>query len=128
MPYFEGEITVDPEPKRRPRFVSRGKFVTAYTDAKTKAYESKIRELLRSAYSLNPCEDWCSLSIVFHLPRPNSVKRKSPTVKPDIDNLAKSFLDAANGILYTDDKILLDLRVCKKYSGVGAISFKLRGE
>lgn len=39
-----------------------------------------------------------------------------PTTKPDVDNYAKGIKDALNGIIWTDDSIVVDLRVRKFYS------------
>jgi Holliday junction resolvase len=42
---------------------------------------------------------------------------KPVTVKPDIDNLIKGLFDAANGILWTDDKAVCEIsNVIKVYS------------
>lgn len=40
----------------------------------------------------------------------------TPSVKPDVDNLAKLYLDSANGILWEDDKQISCLKVSKHYS------------
>lgn len=39
-----------------------------------------------------------------------------PQVKPDIDNIAKLILDAMNGIAWSDDKAVTDLRIIKRYA------------
>jgi len=39
------------------------------------------------------------------------------TGKPDLDNLAKLVLDAANGILWDDDSQIIKLHLSKMYSG-----------
>ena len=38
-------------------------------------------------------------------------------MKPDTDNIAKSVLDALNGLAYGDDKQIVELKV-RKYYGV----------
>ena len=45
-----------------------------------------------------------------------------PTVKPDTDNIAKSILDALNGIAYKDDKQVVTLSVKKRYDEVPRVS------
>lgn len=40
----------------------------------------------------------------------------SPTKKPDLDNIAKSILDALNGYAFADDSQVVGLYVTKKYS------------
>lgn len=39
-----------------------------------------------------------------------------PVTKPDLDNHAKSVLDALNGVIYKDDSQIVDLTVSKYYS------------
>ena len=41
--------------------------------------------------------------------------RKFPTIKSDIDNIAKSILDGMNGHVYGDDSQITDLVVTKRY-------------
>jgi Holliday junction resolvase RusA-like endonuclease len=60
------------------------------------------------------------LFIVAVFPRPKSKTRKrglnprEPKVsKPDVDNLAKSILDALSGLAYTDDSMIYSLSVSK---------------
>lgn len=38
-----------------------------------------------------------------------------PVVKPDVDNVAKSILDSLNGIIYLDDKQIIELDIEKLY-------------
>jgi Holliday junction resolvase RusA-like endonuclease len=39
-----------------------------------------------------------------------------PTTRPDLDNYAKLTLDALNGIIWTDDSQITELRLGKFYS------------
>jgi hypothetical protein len=52
----------------------------------------------------------------FFLPKPKSVKRLLPTVKPDIDKLCRSVLDALTGTLYHDDSQVCRLTASKDYA------------
>jgi Holliday junction resolvase RusA-like endonuclease len=106
-------LPIKARPKGRPRFAVRGKFVSTYTDAKTKQYESDLRALIKESYQEAPMDGALSLTLIFNLKRPRSVKRACPTVRPDIDNYVKSVMDAANGILYHDDSQVCEL-ICKK--------------
>ena len=38
------------------------------------------------------------------------------TKKPDIDNVAKSVLDALNGLAFDDDSLIHDLQIIKRYT------------
>jgi Holliday junction resolvase RusA-like endonuclease len=41
---------------------------------------------------------------------------EKPCKKPDIDNIAKTYLDAMNGVIFVDDTQVIDLHVKKLYS------------
>lgn len=123
------EFTVPGEPKGkgRPRFSRVGKFTKTYTDAKTKMYEEKIASAARlQMYPHEPLETPLSISLHLHLGVPTSYSKKRreacltgeewPMKKPDIDNVAKAFLDAMNGIVYKDDVQVIRLHVTKTYS------------
>jgi Holliday junction resolvase RusA-like endonuclease len=52
----------------------------------------------------------------------------SPTVKPDIDNLVKFYLDAGNNILWSDDKKIVELKATKIYSESPQTIIKVTGK
>lgn len=123
------EFTVPGEPKGkgRPRFSRVGKFTKTYTDAKTKMYEEKIASAARlHTYPHEPLETPLSVTLILHVGVPKSYSKKRttdcltgmewPTKKPDLDNVAKAFLDAMNGIVYKDDVQVIRLHVTKTYS------------
>ena len=123
------EFTVPGEPKGkgRPRFSRVGKFTKTYTDVKTKMYEEKIASAARlQMYPNEPLETPLSITLIFHIGVPKSYSKKRttdcltgkewPTKKPDVDNIAKAFLDAMNGIAYKDDVQVIRLHAYKKYS------------
>lgn len=110
----------EPVGKQRPRVVkNRNGKIVAYTPSKTKVYEQTVRAAFLKELEKNESEiDLAAakkLSIYFWLKRPKSSKRKYPTVKPDIDNLIKSVLDALNGIAYRDDAQIIDISASKTY-------------
>lgn len=115
-------IPVEPVAKGRPRF---GKNGNAYTPQKTRDYEELVRWYAKSA-KIRPLAGDLRVSVCFYLPIPKSwtkAKKQAaawgklrPSVKPDIDNLAKSCLDALNnGIGYYDDKQIVELHMAKFY-------------
>jgi len=59
----------------------------------------------------------CFVLVDFHLPRPKSVFRLRPSVKPDVDKLARSILDSLtdSGVL-KDDSLVVSLSVQKYYA------------
>jgi Holliday junction resolvase RusA-like endonuclease len=58
-----------------------------------------------------------TVAITFDLPRPLSLRRKTRhhTTAPDVDKLARTVLDALTGILYLDDKQVVELHARKRY-------------
>jgi Holliday junction resolvase RusA-like endonuclease len=45
-------------------------------------------------------------------------RKMRPVTKPDVDNLAKSVLDAINGVAYKDDNQIVDLVARKVYADI----------
>ena len=88
------ELLGKPLPKGRPRVVNG----RAYTDPKTRAYETRLRARFSAARHF---ERWAlptgdvSVRIIL---------RFANAVHGDVDNCAKAILDAANGVLFRDDK------------------------
>ena len=124
---IEFTVVGEPKGKGRPRFSRVGKFTKTYTDAKTKMYEEKIANAARlHMYPHEPLETPLSITLIFHIGVPKSYSKKRttdcltgkewPTKKPDVDNIAKAFLDAMNGIVYKDDVQVIRLHAYKKYS------------
>ena len=60
-----------------------------------------------------------AVTLVFALARPASVKRARPSVKPDIDKLARATLDALTGIAWIDDAQVVRMLAEKRYATPG---------
>lgn len=119
-------LTIPGEPvaKARPRVTRSG---IAYTPAKTKNYETLVQELFIINYPKQALLDGqleVKLDAYFTIPKSTSQKRKllmakgeiRPTKRPDLDNVAKSVLDALNSLAYGDDSQIVSLNVNKYYS------------
>lgn len=52
----------------------------------------------------------------FGMPRPKSVTRELPTVRPDLDKLTRALLDALTGRVWKDDAQVVRLVIDKAYS------------
>ena len=115
-----------PVAKGRPKFARRGNFVTAYTPAKTVAYESMVKVLASEAMqgqepSGAPME--LIISLVMQIPVSWNGKRRAKcesgliraTKKPDADNVLKAIKDGCNGIVWRDDAQVVKLEVSKNY-------------
>ena len=107
-----------PTPKGRPRVVvidgkARGltpkKTRTAIEDIKLQLYLNRPKKLLEGALAVR---------IAYTLIKPKSARRVYPTVKPDLDNLDKMYLDCMNKIYYKDDSQICDKVVTKRYGNV----------
>ncbi len=59
----------------------------------------------------------CMTFVFKRLKTTKSKERTWKSVKPDIDNLAKLYLDAGNGILWKDDNIICELNLKKFIAG-----------
>lgn len=54
--------------------------------------------------------------LTFYMPRPPSCRRKAPMVKPDIDKLVRSTLDAMEGVAFDQDSRVVHLTASKTYA------------
>lgn len=106
-------IPVIPVAKGRPRMTRTG---NVYTPKATVTVEMEIRMHLLKAYLGKPLEGPLACQAVFHIPKPKSVRRQWPSVKPDLDNFSKAVFDAGNGILWRDDSQIVDAHTRKLYA------------
>lgn len=113
--------------KGRPRITFNGKYAHAYTDQKTANYELLVQQSYFKKYKYFQYKNSpIKVSIDIFLEVPKSEKKSNqemmlkgeilPTKKPDLDNVAKSILDALNDLAYDDDKQIVELNVTKRYS------------
>ena len=113
-------------PKQRPRISGR----RAYTPKRTKDYEERVLNEFRSSYSgfypafgkdvpVRIC-----ISVIQEIPKSWSKKKRLQAeqgeIVPlsrngDVDNIAKSILDALNGFAYEDDCQVTKLMISKEY-------------
>ena len=125
-----------PHGKGRPRFRRFGNFVQTYTDAKTKSYETLVKEAATKAMgSSPPLEGPVKLDLIIRLPVPKSYPKKRsegclngsewPIKKPDWDNVAKSVADAMNDIVFLDDTQIVIARVVKTYSAEAGVDVQV---
>ena len=113
-----------PTGKGRPRF--NRKTGRTYTPKETAAYERVVRKAYLAAapdvHLTGPIR--AKISACYSIPMSWSNKKMEaalsekilPTVKPDLDNVAKAVLDALNGIAYDDDSAVVQLIICKSYA------------
>lgn len=106
-------IPVKPFSKQRPRFAGG----RVYTPKETQIAEREIAYLVKMHMAENHIcitSNPVRIDIAFYFQTNVAQKfKKIYTKKPDVDNLAKTVLDALNQICYVDDKQVCVL-TCKK--------------
>ena len=111
-----------PVPKGRPRVTMIAGRARAYTPAETRHAEAAMKYLLRTmgatAFQRGVP---LAVQIVFEVARPASAPKRvlHPCKRPDIDNLTKSVLDAADGILWFEDAQVVSLSAVKRFASEG---------
>lgn len=121
------DVAMTPTPKGRPRFTSHGR---AYTPAATMKAEKEVADKLRLAAigwgGVWPKTGPLAVEVDFIMPVPQSWSKKKKqqahngdlwhTGRPDVDNLLKLVLDAANGVLWIDDAQIASFGASKSYA------------
>ena len=135
---FSVTFTIDglPVPKGRPKFSSRGGFARVYTPKKTADYEAQVKAAAEQAMMREPLETPVSVYLYFRLPIPQSYSKtaregclsgfKRHTKRPDLDNLAKSVLDALNEVAWADDSQIVSLHVTKVYASAPGVDVHIK--
>ena len=107
--------------KERPR-------VNMYTGrVYTKDYEFLVQQYFKMKYPrYEMLEGRLSINIIAYLKIPKSTSKAkveemlenkiSPTKKPDVDNIAKSILDAMNNFVFKDDNQVSKINVEKRFA------------
>lgn len=96
-----------------------------YQPSKVVKYKKILEACAREQWYDKPLDCALRVEVIFHIPRPKSVKRKYPCTKPDMDNLEKPFYDSLESVLFTNDSRIVDKRVLKQYSIEGRIELKV---
>ena len=101
--------------KERPRMAKNGR---VFTPKETRTFEKAVEnwaKRLKAPVVKYPIR----VTLLIYEPRPKSVAVPCGVLhynqKGDIDNLAKSILDGLNGVLYADDKQIVDLGIKRRY-------------
>ena len=123
-------IPGDPVGKERPR-VANGH---AYTPAKTKAYEEKVKWCYKQQcpnLDMFPKGTPLTMIVVAGFSIPKSATKKDraamlngtirPTKVPDIDNICKLIMDSAQGIIYENDSSIVSIQAMKVYAKEPAV-------
>ncbi|QDP26245.1 RusA family crossover junction endodeoxyribonuclease [Bradyrhizobium cosmicum] len=115
-----------PQGKGRARAFLRGGHIGHYTPEKTRSYEGMIRTAAMDAIAGRPALDEpieFVLRAIFPVPVSWSNRKRAraytghikPGKKPDLDNIAKAWNDALNGVVYRDDSLICRMTLDKRY-------------
>ena len=131
----ELDLTIGTNPKasKRPR---KGKYSFYVPDAN--ANKKEIRKLIKdqipSDFVRGDSEVY--IDIKCYVKTLNSLSKTDkelaedgyvrPIAKPDVDNYAKTYLDAFNGLLWLDDGQVVDLHISKYYSETPRIEINVK--
>ena len=120
----------EPFGKKRPRANIICGHAHMHNDPENERYELKVLNAFNQVYGkrIEPMfvkDTQLITTIEAYYPMPKAFSKKKremarlrqirPTKKPDCDNIAKSVLDALNGVVYYDDSQVVELVVKKFY-------------
>ena len=133
--YIAFTVPGKPLGKQRPRFSRKGTVVRTYTPRQTAEYERLVKESYIAAGG-EKLEGAIGATIrgYFEPPKATSKKQRQKmlsgeigyTKKVDADNLAKSILDALNGVAYADVAQVSLLLVYKAYAEMARVEVQLK--
>lgn len=134
------EVPGQPRAWERPGAVVRvgphGAYIHWYVPANEAEYREQIAWAARAAMrSKSPTAGPVAIIIHAFMPIPSSWSMRKqldaangallPGTRPDWDNFGK-LVDALKGIVWTDDAVVVDGRVIKRYSQKPALRFEIR--
>lgn len=126
MAKIEFFIPIVPRGQSRAKHTSAGGFHRTYKTKDQLADERTLEALLVPFMPKSPLSGAVSLLITAVMPIPSSKPKKwqaaacdgyiLPTVKPDLDNIAKNIIDCITRMRFIeDDKLICRLHLTKKY-------------
>lgn len=125
LKYVQFSVDGKPFGKERPKFARQGNFVKTYTPQNTLLHEEEVAIMYAKVAKGQRFAKGkpLDIEIIAYYPIPKSTSKKKrkemlehrlrPTVKPDLDNVAKLIYDALNGVAWYDDNAIVDARVQK---------------
>lgn len=107
-----------------------------YTPGKTKDYEFLVQQYFKMKYPrFEEIQGRVSVEIIAYMSIPKTTSKKnrelmlnneiSPTKKPDVDNIAKSILDAMNRYILHDDNQVSKISVEKRFGEIEKVWIKV---
>jgi len=110
-----------PVPKARPRAAIRGEHAIIYTPKNTAQFELYVKQIANENAPPKLLSGPLEMTLDFYLQRPQSLSANINymTKRPDVDNLAKSVMDALEGVIYEHDAQVVVLHIVKQYGTPG---------
>lgn len=98
-------------------FIVNGRAVVTSANKHLKGWRDAVSAEARAQMNgLPPYDGPIEVRASFYLPRPKSVRRQHPTVKPDVDKLTRALLDSLTYTVVGDDAQVVSLQVSKHYT------------
>jgi Holliday junction resolvase RusA-like endonuclease len=106
-----------PAPQGSKRHVGGGVMVES-GGQKLRSWREDVKHAALDAMNGHPpFEGALEVRVTFYLPKPKSVKRDLPYVRPDLDKTVRSLFDAMTAAgVFVDDSQVTDLRAAKRYA------------
>lgn len=118
-------IPIEPRGQMRVKTAAFAGHARAYKATAQSNYEAKVRAILSGQLPERPIDGpiWVTVEVTLAIPASWSKRKRDeafmgqihPTSKPDISNCLKNIEDIMNGLVWTDDKNIVDARCVKRY-------------
>lgn len=86
--------------------------------SKLKKWRKQIAKIAKEHMNGGPFTGPIEIELRFIMTRPKSVSkehRELPVVTPDLDKLIRAVLDSLTGVVYVDDKQVIDIQASQRY-------------
>jgi len=103
--------------------VVNGRAVMFEANKKHKAWRDHVKATVGSLET--PSTNPVRVELMFTFIRPKTVKREHMSVKPDIDKLSRSVLDAITGGIVKDDSQVIILNARKEYGDKAGVLIRV---
>lgn len=100
-------------------------WLTDVNDKALKAWRTSVNKIAAEAMAdKQPLDSAVEVHATFYLPKPASVKRDYPHVKPDLDKLQRALFDSLQPC-FVDDSRVTDVVASKRYAEVTGVTVRI---